>query len=66
MCRFTSFAIAARGRTIAHQRPLENSRTESTDGISVAKREGGTSKIAAGDSNASEGFAANAIRSIIQ
>jgi len=54
-------AIAVGGGAITHQRTFENSRIESANGVSLAKRERRTSKIAAGNGNASARFAANVV-----
>lgn len=56
---FLAFAVG--GGAIAHKRTFEDSRIESADGVSLAKGERRTSKIAAGNGNASARFAANVI-----
>lgn len=60
---YCSFIVVG-GRTIAHQRTLENSRIKSANGVSLAKGKRGSSTIAARNGNASARFAANAIRGI--
>lgn len=58
--------IVAGGGTIAYQRSFKNPRTESANGISLAKRKRRASKITPRNGHVSERFATNVIRGIDQ